>query len=83
MIYVKRLRSGEVALNIDLIEKITQGVDATMITLINKSTYIVEDSLDEVLGKIRLERQQIQAGALKILEEMLKEAQFKEDGSVE
>ena len=73
MIYVKRLRSGEVALNIDLIEKVKQGVDATVITLTNKNKYIVEESLEEVMAKVRHERQQIQAGALRILQEQLEE----------
>lgn len=73
MIYVKRLRSGEVALNIDLIEKVKQGVDATVITLTNKNKYIVEESLEEIMAKVRLERQKIQAGALKIIQEQLEE----------
>lgn len=69
MIIVKKYKHSEIALNVDLIEKVKQSVDATVITMVNKNKYIVEETLEEVLDKVCLAKQKVQAGAFKIIEE--------------
>ncbi|MCD6420076.1 MAG: flagellar FlbD family protein [Synergistetes bacterium] len=51
MIKLRRLNGKEFVLNAELIETIEKTPD-TVITLINEHKYVVEDDVDEVIGKV-------------------------------
>ena len=51
MIKLRRLNGKEFVLNAELIETIEKTPD-TVITLINEHKYVVEDDVDEIIGKV-------------------------------
>jgi len=51
LIKLRRLNGKEFVLNAELIETIEKTPD-TVITLINEHKYVVEDDVDEVIGKV-------------------------------
>ncbi len=52
MILVTRLNGHPVALNCDLIERAEETPD-TVLTLVDGTKYILEDSVEEIIAKVR------------------------------
>lgn len=55
MIVVTRLAGGAVALNPDLIERISENPDTTIV-LVDGSSHIVQEPMTEVIDRIHAER---------------------------
>jgi flagellar protein FlbD len=52
MIVVTRLHGSAMALNCDLIERV-EAAPSTVLTLVDGSRYVVRESVDEVVEKVR------------------------------
>jgi len=55
MIVVTSLHGSSLALNCDLIERV-EAASGTVLTLVDGSRYVVRESVDEVVDKVRVFR---------------------------
>lgn len=62
MIQVTRLNGSRFLVNSDLIERVDETPD-TVLTLVDGTRYLVEESIDDVLEKIRVHRATVLAVA--------------------
>jgi flagellar protein FlbD len=67
MIVVTRLNGASMALNCDLIERAESNPD-TVITLVDGTKYVITESIDELIDKVRVFRASvlILAGSLEV-----------------
>ncbi|WP_129339547.1 flagellar FlbD family protein [Cellulomonas endophytica] len=67
MIVVTRLNGGQFGVNPDLVQRIDSAPD-TILTLIDGTKYIVEESMAEVVDRVNEHRSQLLARAQEIVE---------------
>lgn len=65
MILVTRRNGPSLAINADLIERAEAGPD-TVVTLVDGTRYVIEESIEELVDRIRLHRAAILARASEI-----------------
>ena len=73
MIVVTRLHGSVLALNCDLIERV-EASPRTVLTLVDGSRYVVRESVDEVVDKVRAFRASVIALAHRLEHEQQAEA---------